>query len=239
MSTSSATAEAPWRAGLHSARATLKPGLLLIAAAVGVVVSYYRNDSMHAWLEQVAVWRQRGGFAFAATMMAVFAGVLPFLYLRLERADRSPHPWPQLLFLTAFWAYKGIEVDLLYRGLTVIFGSGHDWLTVGEKMLCDQLLYNPLFAAPYGVLLYAWKDAGFHWAAPLADLRTPAWYHRRILPVMIAVWVVWIPAVCCIYALPLALQIPLNTVINCFWVILFSHLTSRQNRPVRGAGAIG
>jgi len=226
----SATAEAPWQAGLHSARATLKPGLLLIAAAVGVVAAYYQNPVMHAWLEQVAAIRQQGGFAFAAAAMMIFAGVLPFLYLRLDPVTATAHPWPHLLFFAALWAYKGIEIDLLYRGLAITFGSGHDWPTVGKKMLCDQLLYNPLFAAPYGVLLYAWKDAGFRWSTALADLRTPRWYYRRVLPVMIAVWAVWVPAVCCIYALPLALQIPLNSVINCFWVILFSHITGRQNR---------
>ena len=231
MPASAATVEAPWQAGLHSAKATLKPGLLLIAAAAGVVLAYYHNATVHDWLEQVAAFRERGGFAFAAAMMMIFAGVLPFLYLRLDPVTAPSHPWPHLVFLAALWAYKGVEVDLLYRGATVLFGSGHDWLTVAKKMLFDQLVYNPLFAAPYGVLLYAWKDAGFHWSAPLADLRASRWYYRRVLPVMIAVWFVWVPAVCCIYALPLALQIPLNSVINCFWVILFSHITGRQNRP--------
>ena len=230
MSSSPATAEAPWQAGLHSARATLKPGIGLIAAAAAVVVAYYQNDTAHRWLETVADFRQRGGFAFAATAMMVFAGVLPFLYLRLNPATAAAHPWRHLFFFAAFWAYKGVEVDLFYRGLAAVFGSGHEWPVVGQKMLVDQLVYNPLFAAPYGVLLYAWKDAGFRWAAPRADLRQAGWYYRRVLPVMIAVWVVWIPAVCCIYALPLALQIPLNSVVNCFWVILFSHITSRQNR---------
>ena len=230
MPTPATTTEAPWQAGLHCAQATLKPGLLLIAAAAGVVTAYYQNPTVHDWLEQMAAVRQRGGFAFAAAMMMVFAGVLPFIYLRLDPATSTAHPWSHLFFIATFWAYKGIEVDLLYRGLAAVFGSGHDWLTVGKKMLFDQLVYNPLLAAPYGVLLYAWKDAGFRWAAPVADLRTGRWYYRRILPVMIAVWAVWIPTVCCIYALPLALQIPLNSVINCFWVILFSHITSRQNR---------
>ena len=236
MPTEAATAEAPWQAGLHSAKATIKPGLLLIAAAVAVVVAYYHNAAVHDWLEQVAAIRQRGGFAFAALVMMLFAGVLPFLYLRLDRATAAGHPWPHLLFFAALWAYKGVEVDLLYRGLAAVFGTGHDWVTVGQKMLFDQLVYNPLFAAPYGVLLYGWKDAGFRWAAPLADLRAGRWYYRRILPVMIAVWAVWIPAVCCIYALPLALQIPLNSVINCFWVILFSHITGRQNRTAGQPG---
>lgn len=230
MSPSTNRAEAPWKAGLHSARATLGPGVLLVAATVGVVVAYYQNATVHHWLEQVAAFRQRGGFAFSAGSMMIFAGVLPFLYLRLNPVTAPLHPWPHLLFFVTFWAYKGVEIDLLYRGLAAVFGSAHDWPTVVKKMLVDQLVYNPLFSAPYGVLLYAWKDAGFNWSAPLADLRRDRWYYRRVLPVILAVWAVWFPTVGCIYALPLALQIPLNSVVNCLWVILFSHITGRQNR---------
>ena len=68
---------------------------------------------------------------------------------------------------------------------------------------------------------------GFRWAVPLGDLRAPGWYARRVLPVMIAVWGVWVPAVACIYALPLPLQLPLCCLVNCFWVILFSLITAR------------
>jgi hypothetical protein len=230
MSPSPGTAEAPWQAGLHSARATLWPGAFLVAITAGIVVAYYHNATVHQWLELVAGFRERGGFVFAAVSMMLFAGLLPFLYLRLNPVAASRPPWSQLAFLVIFWSYKGCEVDLLYRGLAAIFGSAHDWPTVVKKMLVDQLAYNPLFSAPYGVLLYAWKDAGFRWSGPLADLRLGRWYYRRVLPVMIAVWAVWAPTVCCIYALPLALQIPVNSVVNCLWVILFSHITGRQNR---------
>lgn len=220
--------EAPWRAGLHSARATALPGFVLVGAAAVVVTSYYHVPAVHAVLEELAHFRTRGGFYYSAVSTALFAGVIPFLYLRASLATRALHPWPHLVFFAVFWGYKGIEIDALYRLQTAVFGADSNASTVLAKMLVDQLVYNGLFAAPYGVLVYAWKDAGFRWAGPLADLRRPRWYARRVLPVMIAVMSVWVPAVLCIYSMPLALQLPLNSLISCFWVILFSLIMVRQ-----------
>lgn len=229
-STTTSADGAPWQAGLQCARRTALPGAVLVSAAALVVLGYYHFPTMHGVLEQIAAFRTRWGFGYSAAATALFAGVIPFLYLRLHPATREHHPWGHLAFFTAFWAYKGVEVDVLYRGQALVFGNDPGVATVLAKMLVDQLLYNGLFAAPIAVLVYGWKNAGFRWGPPWADFRSPRWYYRRVLPVMIAVWGVWVPAVCCIYALPLALQLPLNSLVNCFWVILFSLLTAHCPR---------
>ena len=71
----------------------------------------------------------------------------------------------------------------------------------------------------------------------LADLRAGRWYARRVLPVLLATWAVWLPVVSCVYALPPPLQIPLFNVVLCFWSLLFAHILARQIRqaapPIR------
>lgn len=223
------TEESPWQAGLHGARATALPGMMLVGAAVAVVVSYYRVPAFHAALEQLAAFRVRGGFYYSAISTAVFAGIIPFLYLHFTPSTRARHPWRHLLFFALFWGYKGIEVDAFYRLQALMFGTDLSFATIGKKLLFDQLVYNGLFAAPYGVLIYDWKDADYSWGPALADLRRPRWYARRVFAVMIAVVGVWVPAAACIYAMPPALQLPLNSMVNCFWVILFSIIIARQN----------
>lgn len=222
--------EAPWRAGVESARRAALPGAVLVGLAAAVVVSYYASPTVQTALDGLAVFRAHWGYVFSAVMTSLAAGVVPFLYLRLHPTTRATHPWPHLLFFAAFWAYKGLEVDAFYRAQALVFGNVSDVPTVLAKMLVDQLPYNGLWAAPLAVLCYAWKDAGFRWGPALADWRAPRWYARRVLPVMIAVWGVWVPTVCCIYALPLALQLPLCALVNCFWVILFSLITARGPR---------
>jgi hypothetical protein len=218
--------EPPWRVGLKSARRLTLPGAVLVSAAAMVVTSYYHVPAVRAWLDGVAEFRVHWGWAYAAVAQALFAGLIPFLYLHFHPATRAIHPARHGVFFVLFWAYKGLEVDAFYRGQALLFGDGPELATILPKVAVDQLVYNPLFAAPIAVLVYAWKDAGYRWAAPLADLRAPRWYYRRVLPVMIAVWAVWVPAVSCIYALPLALQLPLCSLVNCFWVILFSLMTA-------------
>ena len=154
-------------------------------------------------------------------------------HLRFSSADRVEYPWPHLIFFTLFWAWKGAEVDLVYRTLSHAYGSATDPGTVVRKVVTDQFGYNLLYAAPVGNLIFAWKDAGFRWGPVRSDVAAGRWYARSVLPVLISVWAIWIPAVSCVYALPSALQIPLFNVVLCFWSLLFAHLTAHQRRAAR------
>ena len=221
--------ESPWKAGWESARLLIWPGLVLQFMALALVLAYYFAPAAHGPFVQVASWREAGGFFFSAISTSLCGGVLPFLYLRWNPATRTAHPWSQLTFFTVFWAWKGIEVDLLYRGLSWAFGREAVFLTIAAKVLFDQLVYNPFYATPVSSLFYAWKNAGFHWAPVVADWTAGRWYQRRVISPQLAVWCVWGPAVCCIYALPPVLQIPLFNVVLCFWSLLFASITSRQH----------
>ena len=229
MSVSAQSEEAPWLAGWHSVQALFRPGLVLQAAALGLVLAYYFLPVAHGLFDQLAAWRAAGGYWFSTTSTALCGGVLPFLYLRLNPATRAAYPWPHLAFFTLFWFWKGAETDLWYRTLAWAYGNGTDAATIAKKVVTDQFGYNLFYAAIVGNLCFAWKDAGFRWAPVAADLRAGRWFYRRVFPVLLAVWSLWIPVVCCVYALPQVLQIPLFNVVLCFWSLLFAAITTRQN----------
>jgi len=219
---SSASPEtSPWQSGLRGARANLWPGLALQVFALALVASFYLVPAVHAALAQLMVFRQEAGAAFAIVSTALVGGLLPFLYLR--RTGRFDG-W-QGLWLTVFWAYKGFEVDMLYRLQAHFFGTGHNVATIVVKVFIDQFVYGPLLAAPDMTAAYQLVEAHFDGPAVWADWKRPQWYRRRVLPVLISNLGVWVPAVAIIYLLPTPLQLPLQNIVLCFYTLVIAHQT--------------
>ena len=100
---------------------------------------------------------------------------------------------------------------------------------IAGKVAFDQGLYAPLWAVPSMLLLYRWHDHGYRPGALRAGLRG-RWWLRHVLPVNLANAGVWIPAVCMIYALPLALQLPMQNLVLCFWSLMIVFL-AREGDP--------
>jgi hypothetical protein len=197
-------------------------------SAAVFVLAYYYHAPTRAVLDQIMAFRFRTGFAFGIVSTGLFGGLLPFFYLRSNRASRSQYGWPQGLLLTAFWGYKGLEIELFYRVLAHFVGTGHDAVTIVTKAFLDQFVYCPAFAVPVTVLAYKWNALDFDGRAVVADFRAPGWYARSVLPTLIANMGVWIPAVAIIYALPTPLQLPLQNFVLFFFTLLLAHLNRRR-----------
>jgi hypothetical protein len=205
-------------------KANLRPALALQAFALVILLAYYGTGVGQAGLDSVGQLKARYGFVYSALATCWFGGVLPYLVLltsgKIARARRGS----ELVFYLVFWAWKGIEVDAFYRLQALVFGGGNDFRTIVIIVLVDQLGYAPIISAPVQVLCFLWKDSGFSIASTRAALaRQSLW--QRTLVVIFSTWVVWIPAVTIIYALPGALQIPLFNLVLCFWCLLMSFLS--------------
>lgn len=227
MSTAVLSTEAPWRSGLRSARANLLPGFVLQVAALGLVITYYRYEPMRVALGRFTDWRAQVGLFASILSTGLFGGVLPVLYLRAFGGKQSHYTLKQGAAITAFWAYKGLEVELLYRLLAHVVGEGHDFGTIAIKTAVDQGLYCPLLAVPATVVFYEWMVTHFRSDALLADIRAGHWIRRRAIPVLISNVGVWLPTACIIYSLPTPLQLPLQNLVLCFFTLLVAHQTRR------------
>jgi len=214
----------PIREGLAAARQNLVPGLVLQAFALAVVLVYYFVPAAGGAFSFLADLKARGGFWYSAVATGLFGGLIPFLYLRLNPATRASSPWIFLGFYVIFWAYRGIEVDVLYQVQSWLFGTGPRVETIVPKVLVDQFLYNPLWAAPLQILTYHWMNERYSPRAFVGyDWR--AFFFQKIPTTLLSVWGVWIPMVTIIYCLPPDLQIPLFNIVLCFWVLLLTALT--------------
>ena len=213
----------PWQAGLEAARANLIPGAVLSLFAIGLLLSYWYVPAVQSGLDRLGGFKQAAGWPYVVVSTAVFGGMIPGLVQRLRPALRHTMPWKFFGFTLVFWAYKGLEVDLLYRLQAAWFGHGSDLSTLAIKIFIDMAVYCPIWAVPSTVLAYAWAERGFSWSrtlAPLREIGLRGWFGRDILPVVISNWAVWVPAVCVIYCLPLALQLLVQNLVLCFWSLL-------------------
>jgi hypothetical protein len=214
-------------AGMAGMKQNALPGLALWLLAILLVVADRLMPSAHAAFQGVGTWKSRYGFAFSATTTAFFGGVVPFLVLLVSGRIRRDRLAAELMFYTLFWAYKGVEVDLFYRLQSHLFGDHAAAGTIVRKVLVDQLVYNPLWAAPTSALAFLWKESAFSWQAMKSKLGLD--FLAFSVPVtLMSTWAVWIPAVAIIYCLPSPLQIPLFNLVLCFWVLVLSFISGKR-----------
>ena len=215
------------RAG-RAARANLLPAALLWALALAIIVAYYHHSPTQAVLDRIASVKQHYSYAFSAISTPIFAVLLPLLIQRLARACGSrgvrPEPWRNLPLLLAFWAYRGAEIDGLYRLQTWLWGTEHTLWTLAGQVAIDQVIYVTLWAIPTMVLVFLFKDSSYS----LSRTRQAVgrrWYRNRCVPVLVVNWVVWIPVVVVIYSLPPGLRIPVMNINVCLFMLLVMFLT--------------
>lgn len=214
---------------MAAVRANLVPGLLLQAFAIAVILAYYRHAPTHRLLDAIAEFKARTGFAFSCLATAVFGGLVPYLYLRLDARSRAATPLSHGVFLTLFWAYKGLEVDAFYRFQGWLFGPAIDVPTVAGKVAFDLLVYNPFWSTPTTLLVFFWKENGFSLAA-VRKLGKAAFLRDNLPAALVTVWSIWLPAVTVIYCLPGSLQVPLFDIVLCFFSLVFVTLSRRPRQ---------
>lgn len=203
---------------------------MLWALGVLILVGYFAISPARQALESVAALKHHHGYVFSAISTATFGGLIPWVVARTTAARRAS--LRDLVFLTVFWALKGVEIDALYRLQASMFGDNRQPFTLTVKVLFDQFLYVPLWAIPSTVLAYQFRDDAFRLSRTRDRFAKgpKAWYLRDIVPVMISNWAVWIPAVLVIYTLPLALQLPIQNLVLCLWSLMLLVLV-QQNKP--------
>ena len=217
----------PLALGWEAARANALPALTIQALVLMLLVAFYTSHTTFTLLSQLAELKHEHGILFVVAVSVTAGAVIPelFLIFFFQRGRPSRRNLRNLLFTVPVWGIDGTLVDLLYRSEAAWFGDLATLPVVAAKICADQFGYNPLFAAPFGVLTYEWKNNGIS-LQPIRDLFTWKHYRDKIIPTLLATWAVWIPLMAIIYSLPLALQFPMFGLALTFWVLLLTYMTN-------------
>lgn len=216
------------RTGWMAAKQNRIPAFVLWLFGIGIVAGYFYVPAIHDGLESAGRFKESYGWRFSLVSTALFGGLIPSLIARRLNRQRQSSSRDYLVSNTLFWGYKGVEIDLFYHGQALLFGATPDFATIAVKTFCDQFLMVPVFGIVNVVLFYVWRDCGWSIGKVPAALGRQ-WYRRKVLPVLIANWIVWIPAVAMIYSLPLPLQLPVQNLILCFWILILMVFTQEPN----------
>ena len=218
----------PFSAGLRSARANLLPGLVIQLLMIALVAAYYFFPPSRSCFQVLAMAKARWGYGFSFFVSIIAGALLPAIFKAavLRRVRVSRGDWSEFVFLCLFWGVDGVLIDGFYRLQAGVFGAHADFPTVFKKLLVDQFIYNPLFAAPYAISWFEFKNRHYRWST-MGNVFTFDFYRAHTIPALFATWAVWIPVTSAIYSLPSLLQIPLFALALTFWSLLLIHLTSR------------
>jgi hypothetical protein len=199
-------AASPLAAGAAALRRFWRPFLLIQSGAALLAIAYRVSVPFREACAVAAAWKTSGGLLLSAAISALAGGLLPEIAKLAADRGRSTlrGRGGEILFNTAFFAFDGVVIDLLYRGEARLFGGTAQLSTVVEKVAFDQFVFSPLWSILI-VLLFLWRQRGYSLAATLPAIGQ-AFYQSRVVPLIVPNWLFWIPMVSIIYALPVALQ---------------------------------
>jgi hypothetical protein len=195
------------------------PAVVLQAVAAALLAGYFFAPPLRPAFDAVSDLKQKTDPWFAMVSTAFFAGAVPWM-VSLHRGRIPPgRGLPHLIGMMLYWAVAGGVVDALYTFQDRIFGSDRDIGTLALKTLVDQGPFNLIWATPACLVFYGWKEADFNWSRFRRAHPRPV-VLRKYITIQVSCWIVWIPAVAMIYAMPLGLQQPLFNLVICFFSLL-------------------
>ena len=217
----------PWQIGARAAKANLVPGLVLQIAAAACVAAYYFSPGFHGLLQHVADWQDRYGIGFTVWMRVVFNGVVPAIFCAAIPGLHVRRPWAALLFGMVWWGFMGANTHVFYAFQARLWGSEAGAATVLLKTATDMLIYSPFYASPITAIAHLWQDENYSFHATRLQLDRSRWYRRIVLPNQVPGWTFWAPSVMVLYSLPTALQMPMASLLGCFWSLMCLQIALR------------
>ena len=209
------------RLGWGGAKSNLLPGAVLWVIGLALVISYYQIVSVAEVLDQLGELKLKYSPWFAILSTALFGSLIPWLVQTFFLKSGEKQPFRHVPWLLLFWGFHGWQVDWLYRIQAGLFGNEINFQTILKKTLVDEFVWVPFLAVWQLVLGYLIIEKDGSVSEFKAALRKKP-FLDRVIPLMIANWVVWIPAVSLIYLFPLPLQLPLMNIILALWCLILT-----------------
>lgn len=200
-------------------KANFVPGLVLQTLGLLIVLGYYNIPYMQDLCQRLSILKEESGIIFSGISTCIAGGVIPVLFLISTKRIPREKALASAIFYICFWFLKGLEIDIFYSYQAIWFGNEATFGVIANKVLVDQFIWNPVYAAPCIALCYFWMDCGFSFKRFKLEIDR-SMFTLKIPALLVSTWVVWFPMCAIIYSLPTPLQVPLFNIVLCFFVLL-------------------
>jgi hypothetical protein len=222
-----------FRQSILAASENLPAMLMLLVAMATVVAIYYCWPAGAFVLDRYAAWQHTGGLLAAALATAFAGGVLSELSLVYfqNKGRWTLNDVENMGFKWALFFVSGAIVYEFYAWQALWWGQGASWSVLVPKVLVDQFGFTVFWSTPFFALLTRWQVLRYSGRRLWMELKGE-FITERMLPILVANWMFWIPGVVLIYSMPTNLQVPLFIFATAIWGLLLPAVT-RQNRRDR------
>ncbi len=214
-------------------KANIKPGVVLWLFMVIFFVAYATNSSFSSWLGKVSDLKISVGYPFSFVVYVLSAAVMPEILqiLFFQKGRANMQNFYNFVFVGLLFGVIGIITDIFYGFQALWFGETGGLQTLLLKAFVDQGLYSPV-ANFFLVSIFFLRENGIRKEA-LKNILTTRFALVKVLPVVVAGWCIWIPGVMLVYSMPTALQLPVASLILCFWVLIFTFVAAQKPETVK------
>lgn len=217
--------------GWNGAKANLIPGFVIICIAALLVAAYYVFPAVQNVLIGLQGVRQSLGIKFSMLSGALGAGAIPGLYLIfMGKARRDRRGFFDLFITCLIWATSMVLIDYFYTFQDWFWGAAVTFKILISKMFLDQFVFTPFLSIQYLAVGFRLRDLNYDFKLLGQALRDD-WAIKVIIPMMVSCWLTWIPGTLVVYSLPLALQVPLMVLIQCFFALEIAFVSSKITSP--------
>lgn len=208
--------------------ANIKPGAILWLFMLIFFAAYATNAGFSSWLGKVSALKTAIGYPFSFGVYVLFAAFLPEMLkiIFFQKFRATVQNLYNFFFVGLLFGFIGIVTDIFYGFQALWFGETGGLESLLLKAFVDQGLYSPV-ANFLLVSIFFLRENGIR-KEVVKNILTAQFALAKVLPVVVAGWCVWIPGVMLVYSMPTALQLPVASLILCFWVLIFTFVATQK-----------
>ena len=207
-------------------KSNIIPGIVVIVLAIVIAVLYDLETFLTFLLEDIAEIKYRLSYVYSFISTALFMGIIPWIFAVFRKRIIPGKRIESFLFMLIMYGLIGVQSDAFYRIQNSLFGD-NGVKSIICKVLFDQFVWTLFYMSHINY----WTN----WIVT-NNMANPQCSKQSIIKYLSYDWIVallsgyiiWIPACSVIYWFQEDLQIIINNLIGCFFVIIMNTVTAAK-----------